>query len=77
MTPDGQPVIGRIEEVPGFYCACGFSGHGFKLAPAVGRIMSELVIEGSCASYDIQMFRQARFREGKLAPRAYAYGIIG
>jgi glycine/D-amino acid oxidase-like deaminating enzyme len=63
--------------VPGFYCACGFSGHGFKLAPAVGRIMPELVLEGSCASYDIHMFRQARFREGKLAPSSYAYGIIG
>jgi sarcosine oxidase subunit beta len=77
MTPDSQPVIDRIEEVPGFYCACGFSGHGFKLGPAVGRIMSDLVLEGSCASYDLRMFRHGRFREGKLASSAYAYGIIG
>jgi sarcosine oxidase subunit beta len=77
MTPGGQPVIDRIEEVPGFYCACGFSGHGFKLAPAVGRIMSDLVLEGSCASYDIRVFRHTRFREGELTRSAYAYGIIG
>lgn len=77
VTPDWQPVIDRIPEVKGFYCAVGFSGHGFKLAPAVGTIMSELVLEGRCTSYDTSIFRSARFREGQLTRSQYDYCIIG
>lgn len=77
VTPDGQPVIDRIAEIDGFYCACGFSGHGFKIAPAIGQIMTELVTEGTCHSYDISPFRYARFREGDLTRTAYAYSIVG
>lgn len=77
VTPDWQPVIASITDVPGFHCAVGFSGHGFKLAPAVGRIMAELVLDGRCSSYDISPFRYERFSQGKLSHSAYAYGIIG
>lgn len=76
MTPDGQPVIDRIEEVEEFYCAVGSSGHGFKIGPAVGTIGAELVTEGTCRTYDINTFRR-RLREGKLNETAYAYSIIG
>lgn len=77
VTPDWQPVIDRIPEVEGFYCAVGFSGHGFKIAPAVGRIMSELVREGKCSSYDISIFRYERHQQGQLTRGAYESGIIG
>lgn len=77
VTPDWQPVIDRIPGVEGFYCAVGFSGHGFKLGPAVGRILSELVWTGACRSYDISVFRYDRFREGKLTRGRYQYSIIG
>ena len=77
VTPDSQPVIDKIAETDGFYCAFGFSGHGFKLSPAVGIIMSELVLSGQCTSYDISSFRYSRFREGGLAKGAYGYGVIG
>jgi sarcosine oxidase subunit beta len=77
VTPDSQPVIDRISDVPGFFCAVGFSGHGFKLAPAVGRIMSELVIDGHCGSYDTTIFRHDRFHAGDLHRSGYTYGIIG
>jgi len=77
MTPDSQPVIGRIPEVEGFYCAVGFSGHGFKLGPAMGTAMSELVLEGQCHTYDLTPFRYARFRDGRLTRGAYEYSIIG
>jgi len=70
-------VIDRIDEVEGFYCAVGFSGHGFKIGPAVGVLMSELVRNGKCTTYDIEMFRYARLREGRSSRGAYAYGIIG
>lgn len=77
VTPDSQPVIDRIEQVPGLYCAFGFSGHGFKIAPAVGRIMAELVLDGDCRTYDINMFRHDRFHTGDLHRSAYTYGILG
>ena len=77
VTPDSQPVIDGIEHVPGFFCAVGFSGHGFKIAPAVGRIMSELVVDGHCRSYDIGIFRLDRFQTGDLHPSRYTYGILG
>lgn len=77
VTPDSQPVIDRIASVPGFYCAVGFSGHGFKIAPAVGRIVSDLVLDGACSAYDISMFRHDRFRTSDLHPSGYRYSIIG
>jgi len=72
VTPDAQPVIDRIDGVEGFYCAVGFSGHGFKIGPAVGTIMAELVTEGACRTYDIGIFRHGRFRERKLNEPVYA-----
>ncbi|MBI3664438.1 MAG: FAD-binding oxidoreductase [Acidobacteria bacterium] len=77
VTPDWQPVIDQIPEAKGFYCAVGFSGHGFKLGPAVGVILAELVLDGRCTSYDIGIFRYSRFREGKLTRGEYEYSIIG
>lgn len=77
VTPDSQPVIDEIPEVKGLYCAVGFSGHGFKIGPAVGRIVSELVLDGKCSSYDVSVFRYARFREGRSGRGRYAYGILG
>ena len=77
VTPDWQPVIDKITEVEGFYCAVGFSGHGFKLGPAVGTIIAELVTTGECRSYDIGLFRYQRFQESKLTRGKYRYSIIG
>ncbi len=77
VTPDSQPVIDRIDSMPGFYGAFGFSGHGFKIAPAVGRIVSELVLDGACRSYDVSIFRHDRFAAGDLHPSGYKYSIVG
>jgi glycine/D-amino acid oxidase-like deaminating enzyme len=77
VTPDSQPVIDAISRVPGFFCAFGFSGHGFKIAPAVGTIVADLVLEGRCARYDIGLFRHDRFVEGDLHQSGYSYSIIG
>ncbi len=77
VTPDSQPVIDRIDRVQGFYCAFGFSGHGFKIGPAVGRIVSDLVVDGQCSRYDISIFRHDRFQRGDLHPGGYRYSIIG
>jgi sarcosine oxidase subunit beta len=63
--------------VEGFFCAVGFSGHGFKLGPAVGKIVSELVREGKCTSYDTAVFEFDRFQKDRLSPSDYEYRILG
>ncbi len=66
ITPDDNPVIGgHIGGVEGFYCAVGFSGHGFQQSPAVGRILAELITSGQ-TSFDISPFRLERFEEGEV-----------
>ena len=54
-APDDHFVIGRLDDMPQVVVACGFSGHGFKFVPVVGRIVADLVQTGSTA-YDISMF---------------------
>ncbi|WP_171970204.1 NAD(P)/FAD-dependent oxidoreductase [Falsiroseomonas frigidaquae] len=46
MMPDGIPVVGPSSTTPGLFHAFGFSGHGFQLGPAIGAILSELVLDG-------------------------------
>lgn len=77
VTPDWQPVIDRVPNVEGFYCACGFSGHGFKIGPAVGRAVAELALDGRCASYDLDLFRYARFDAHQSSRGSYRFGIVG
>jgi sarcosine oxidase subunit beta len=60
VTPDDNPIIGEIASRPGFFCACGFSGHGFQQGPAVGRIMSQLILDGS-TDFDLTPFAYDRF----------------
>jgi sarcosine oxidase subunit beta len=78
VSPDWQPVIDKISEVPGFYCAVGFSGSGFKIGPSVGKVMAELVVDGKCTSYDISIFRHGRFQQKQSSRGSYAgLGIVG
>jgi sarcosine oxidase subunit beta len=64
MTPDENPIIGEIPGIKGFFCATGFSGHGFQHGPAVGRILSELILDGN-TGFDLSPFRFDRFKECK------------
>jgi sarcosine oxidase, subunit beta len=63
MTPDCRPLLGELPEVTGLYVCAGFSGMGFKISPAVGLVMSELLLEGRSKSVDIEAFRPSRFAE--------------
>ena len=77
MTPDGNPIVDRSEKIEGLYWAVGFSGHGFKLSPVIGRMMAELVMHGDAIGHPIEAFRAARFDEGfSLAP-AHPYIASG
>lgn len=65
MTPDAQPILGEIPTVKGFFCAVGFSGHGFMLAPETGKLMAE-VITGREPHFDISVLSVERFERGQL-----------
>ena len=70
VTPDKQPVLGAIPEYAGLFVDFGWSGHGFKHSPVIGDILSDVILHGRSASYDITPFRSSRFREGDLLPFA-------
>ena len=58
---DHVPVISTVEEVPGLILACGFSGHGFGISPAVGLVLSKLAMEQETA-VDLSALRYDRFQ---------------
>jgi len=60
---DGIPVLGLTEEVPGFVFATGFSGHGFGLAPVIGRLICELIMDCR-TSIPLADFCYGRFSAG-------------
>jgi len=74
VTPDWNPVISRTG-LDGLIVAAGFSGHGFKIAPAVGQLVADLVIDGHSADPRIPEtdFRLSRFAEGELLKTPYPY----
>ena len=58
---DKIPVISSIEEVPGLYVACGFTGHGFGIAPAAAYNIAEMMSDGT-PTVDMTAFRYDRFK---------------
>ena len=75
-TPDWHPILDAVPGIEGLYCAIGFSGHGFKLAPMVGVTMSELIVEGISSTVDISPLRFTRFEEGDLLESSYRYRVL-
>lgn len=73
MTPDSRPLLGEIPEIGGLYVCAGFSGMGFKISPAVGPVMSELVLDGKGKSVDIRAFHPKRFVENQPIKAEYEY----
>jgi sarcosine oxidase, subunit beta len=65
-TPDSHPIIGEVRNMPGFFCAVGFSGHGFKLGPAVGLLLAEMIVDGRAKTLDLTPLAFDRFAEGRL-----------
>jgi sarcosine oxidase subunit beta len=66
MTPDHHPILGAVPDVPGFFCANGFSGHGVMHAPATGKILSDLVLNGKTDLIDADLLSFRRFAENRL-----------
>jgi len=66
MTPDHHPILGEAPGVPGFFLANGFSGHGVMHAPATGKILSDLILEGKTELIDAKLLDLARFAENRM-----------
>lgn len=64
VTPDHHPVL--EESLPGFVQAVGFSGHGFQHAPATGKIVAELLLDGEASTVDVDALSSDRFETGEL-----------
>jgi glycine/D-amino acid oxidase-like deaminating enzyme len=73
MSPDARPLLGPVPGIAGLNLVAGFSGMGFKISPAVGVVMAELVCEGRASTVDITPFRPARFQEGEPIRAPYEY----
>ncbi len=76
LTPDSHPILGESPGVRGLYLAVGFSGHGFKLSPAVGRGIAELVSTGAYQTLDLSPLRAERYARGEPIAAAYQYGLL-
>jgi sarcosine oxidase subunit beta len=77
ITPDWHPILDRLPNLQGAYCAVGFSGHGFKMSPIVGQLMAELIVDGKAGALDIAQLRLARFEENEPVQTPYGYGVMG
>jgi glycine/D-amino acid oxidase-like deaminating enzyme len=74
VPPDFNPVIGPTP-LRGLYLCAGFAGHGYKISPAVGELMADIVLEGASRDPDIVTsdFRLERFAEGRLLESPHPY----
>jgi glycine/D-amino acid oxidase-like deaminating enzyme len=75
ITPDQRPILDRVGP-DGFFLDCGFSGTGFKTAPAVGACMAELILDGRATTADISGYTLARFSSGEHLVGEHSYGHI-
>ena len=73
VSPDWQPVIGEV--APGVFVDAGTSGHGFKLAPALGRRVAELVT-GEAVDPDLRQFDPFRFERGAVLSAGFGRSRI-
>ncbi|HEX3551198.1 MAG TPA: FAD-dependent oxidoreductase [Candidatus Elarobacter sp.] len=69
MSPDGHAILGPSPGVPNLYLVNGSSGHGVMHAPALGRLLAEIIADGAASSLDVRMLRPERFAT---ATRAHA-----
>ncbi len=75
ITPDQHPLIGPAGP-DGFYLLCGFSGTGFKTAPAIGACLAELILDGRTTTADISGYAPDRFAAGHPLVAEHPYGVL-
>ncbi len=75
VSPDSRAILDRAPGIDGLYMAAGFSGTGFKISPAVGACMAELIAQGRATLVDITPFRFSRFEENQPIHGPYEYEL--
>jgi len=75
VTPDWNPVLGRLPEVDGLVVGYGFSGHGFKLSPTVGRVLAQEAL-GMTTDVSLTPYSIERFSNGSLLVGKYGSGAV-
>jgi sarcosine oxidase subunit beta len=65
MTPDKHALVGRAPGVENLYLANGSSGHGVMHSPALGQLLSEIILDGKAETLDASALRPSRFDEGE------------
>lgn len=75
VSPDWNPILGPVADVAGLTVACGFSGHGFKLAPALGEALAASLL-GQPGRIDLSVYDAQRFAHDALLQGAYGAGSI-
>jgi len=68
--------LSSIEGIEGLYVAVGFSGHGFKLSPMIGQVMSEIVLGQEPETVDVSSLGANRFKEGQLMQSRYDMQVL-
>ncbi len=77
VTPDWHPIVDELPPGSGLYICAGFSGHGFKLGPAVGLMVADMVTEVEEPTFSPHLFRFGRYGEGQPVRGQYEYSIAG
>jgi sarcosine oxidase subunit beta len=75
ITPDQRAILGPAGP-EGLFLVCGFSGTGFKTAPAIGLAMSERILDGAATSVDISPFDPGRFAAGRPLAGEHPYEAL-
>lgn len=73
LSPDHAPIVGPVDEVPGFYLVSGFMGHGFMMAPAVGKRLAHLLATGEVPE-PFAAWAHRRFKLGTTVSEAMIIG---
>jgi len=76
VSPDAHPLLGPAPGIEGLWLAVGFSGHGFKLSPSVGRGLTEWLLDGAPQAFDAAFFAPDRFARGQTITSAYDYEVL-
>lgn len=73
ITPDGNPLVGDVDEVPGLYLMSGFMGHGFMMAPIMGELFAKWLVHGEEREL-FERWNLRRYREGRLLSETMILG---
>jgi sarcosine oxidase subunit beta len=77
ITPDWHPIVDELIPGSGLYICAGFSGHGFKLGPAVSVMAADMLTGATNPLFDPYLFRLSRFADNDPVRGQYEYSIVG